>query len=137
MALSLKPKTITAATTLTRNVHAGCIVNVNNTTGFAITLPAATGTGDVYTLYYIATIASGSGTVVRAGSDVIVGGVAISTDIAGITMLSAVTTATITLNGSTTGGVVGSWLRFTDAVSGKWMLEGFLCSTGAEATPFS
>ena len=137
MALALKPVTITAATTLSRNVHAGCIVNVNNTTGFAITLPASTGKGDVYTLYYIATIASGSGTVVKSGSDVIIGGVGMSTDIGGVTMLAGATTATITLNGSITGGVVGSWLRFTDASSGKWMLEGFLCTTGSEATPFS
>lgn len=137
MALSLKPVTITAATTLSRNVHSGAIVNVNSTTGRAITLPAATGSGDVYTLYFVATVSSGSHTVVRAGSDVIIGGVSISTDIGGVTMLAASTTATITLSGSTTGGVIGSWLRLTDAASGKWMLEGFLCSTGAEATPFS
>jgi len=137
MAPSLKPITITAATTLSRNVHAGAIVNVNNTTGFAITLPASTGKGDVYTLYYVATIGSGSGTVLAAGADVFVGGVSISTDIGGVTMLAAVTTDTITMSGSTTGGVVGTWLRFTDAISGKWMLEGFLCSTGNEANPFS
>lgn len=137
MAIALKPVTITAATTLSRNRHAGAVVNVNNTTGFAITLPAATGTGDVYTLYYIATIGSGSGTVVAAGSDKIIGGVAISTDIAGITMLAASSTTTITLSGSTTGGLIGTWIRLTDAASAKWMLEGFLCSTGSEATPFS
>ena len=43
----------------------------------------------------------------------------------------------ITLNGSTTGGLLGSWVRLTDAITGKWMLEGFLNSSGAEATPFS
>lgn len=137
MAIALKPVTITAATTLSRNRHAGAVVNVNNTTGFAITLPAATGTGDVYTLFYVATIASGSGTVVRAGSDVIIGGVGLSTDIAGSAMIAGSTTATITLNGSTTGGVVGTWLRFTDAITGKWLLEGFVCCTSTEATPFS
>lgn len=137
MAIALKPITITAATTLSRNRHAGAVVNVNNTTGFAITLPAATGTGDVYTLYYIATIASGSGTVVRAGSDVMIGAVGLTTDIAGSTMPAASTTATITLNGSTTGGIIGTMLRFTDAVTGKWMLEGNVICTGTEATPFS
>jgi hypothetical protein len=135
--MALKPITITAATTLSRKVHANTVVNVNNTTGFAITMPAATGTGDVYTLYYVATIGSGSGTIVKNGSDVFIGGVSISTDIGGVTMLAASTTNTITLSGSTTGGVIGSWVRLTDAASGKWMLEGFLCSTGNEATPFS
>jgi hypothetical protein len=137
MAIALKPITITAATTLSRNRHAGAVVNVNNTTGFAVTLPAATGTGDVYTLFYVATVSSGNHTVVRAGSDVIIGGVGLSTDIAGTAMIAGSTTATITMNGSTTGGVVGSWLQFTDASSGKWLLNGFLCCTGTEATPFS
>lgn len=135
--MAKKPVTLTAATTLARNIHAGAVVSVNNTTGFAITLPAATGSGDVYTLFYQATIASGSGTVVASGSDKIVGGVGLSTDIAGTAMISGATITTITFNGSTTGGVVGTWLRFTDAVSGKWMLEGFVCCTGVEATPFS
>jgi hypothetical protein len=134
---SLKPITITAATTLSRNVHANAIVNVNSTTGRAITLPAATGTGDVYTLYFVSTVSSGSHTVVRAGSDVIIGAVGLTTDIAGTTMPAASTTATITMNGSTTGGVIGSMLRLTDAISGKWMLEGNLICTGTEATPFS
>lgn len=135
--MALKPVTITAATTLSRNRHAGAVVNVNNTTGFAITLPAATGLGDVYTLYYVATVSSGNHTVVRAGSDVIIGAIGLTTDIAGSTMPAAATTATITMNGSTTGGVVGSMLRFTDAITGKWLLEGNLVCTSTEATPFS
>jgi len=137
MAEVLKPITITAATTLDKDVHGGTVVNVNNATGFAITLPASNGDGTVFTLFYMATISSGNGTIVCAGSDVINGGVAISTDIGGVTMLAAAATATITLNGSTTGGVVGTWVRLRDATSGVWMLEGFLCSTGSEATPFS
>lgn len=134
---SLKPITITAATTLSRNRHSGAIVNVNSTTGRAITLPAATGTGDVYTLFYVATVSSGSHTVVVTGSDVIIGGVGLSTDIGGTAMIAGSTTATITMNGSTTGGVVGTWLQFTDAITGKWLLDGFVCCTGTEATPFS
>jgi hypothetical protein len=118
-------------------VHAGAVVNVNSTTGRAITLPAATGTGDVYTLYYIATVSSGNHTVVAAGSDKIIGAIGLTTDIAGTTMPAASTTTTITMNGSTTGGVVGSMLRLTDAATNKWMLEGNLVCTGTEATPFS
>ena len=41
------------------------------------------------------------------------------------------------MSGSTTGGVKGSWVKVTDVTSGIWMLEGFLISTGSEATPFS
>lgn len=133
----LQPITITAATTLVKAVHGGTVVNVNNTTGFAITLPASSGDGTVFTLFYVVTIGSGSGTVVAAGSDEIVGGVGLSTDIGGVTILANTGDQTITLNGTTKGGLLGSWLRLTDVAAGQWMLEGFLCSSGTEADPFS
>lgn len=136
--MALKPITITAATTLSRNIHSGIVVNLASTTGRAITLPASSGKGDVYTLFISTTVSSGNHTVVVTGSDVIIGGVGISTALSsGRAVLASAAIATITLNGSTQGGVVGSWLRFTDAISGKWMLEGFLVSTGSETTPFS
>lgn len=133
----LKPITITAATTLSRNVHANAVVNLSSTTGRAITLPAATGTGDVYTIVIPVTVSSGNHTIVRAGSDVINGAVGLTTDIAGSTMPAAAATTTITMNGSTTGGVQGSMVRLTDAITGKWLVEGNLVCTGTEATPFS
>lgn len=133
-----KPIATTAALSLTRNTHSGAVVTLDNTTGKIITLPASTGKGDVYTVYIKTTVSSGNHVIqVANGTDVLFGGVAISTDVAGITMLSNGTNDTITLNGSTTGGLAGSWVRFTDVVLGFWMLEGFLVSTGGEATPFS
>jgi hypothetical protein len=101
-------------------------------------MPAATGTGDVYTIFFGTTVSSNDYIVQAASSsDVFNGGVSISTNIAGVTMLAAATTDTITMNGSTTGGLVGSWVQLTDVASGVFMLDGFLCSTGTEATPFS
>ena len=127
-----------ASETLTAVKDAGKIVNIALLAGLTITLPAATGTGDVYTIFCTLTVTSNDYIVqVASSSDVMLGGVAISTDVAGITMLSAATSDTITMNGSTTGGLLGSWVRLTDVASGQWMLEGFLKSTGTEATPFS
>ena len=60
-----------------------------------------------------------------------------STDISGVTILANVNDDTVTMNGSTKGGVKGTWLRFTDVATGIFMLEGFLCATGTEADPFS
>ena len=128
----------TAALSLTEADHAGRVVTVNNTTGVAVTLPEATGTGTVYTVFYGTTVSSGSHTIVApSASTSFVGGVGLSTDIAGVTILANSGDDTITLSGSTTGGLVGSWVRFTDVASGIFMLEGFLCSTGSEADPFS
>lgn len=139
MAYEMQPITVTAATTLNADSHAGNVLVLNSTTGRIITLPASTGKGDEYTLYVLATVSSGNHVlVVSAGTtDCFQGGVSISTDIAGITMLAAVDSDTITMNGSTTGGVAGSWITVKDVSAGKWLLNGFLASTGAEATPFS
>jgi hypothetical protein len=41
------------------------------------------------------------------------------------------------MNGSTTGGVIGSRVEFQDIATGIWSVRGALVSTGAEATPFS
>lgn len=136
--MALKPIPITAATTLTRNVHANAPIVLNSTTGRIITLPAATGTGDVYYLFVKATVSSGNHVFQVANStDILQGAVHLTTDIAGTSMPTSATTDTVTMNGSTTGGVVGSWLRATDVASGFFQLEGGLVCTGTEATPFS
>ncbi len=123
--------------TLTQPLHAGRVVAWDIAGTSTITLPAATGTGDAYTIF-VGTTATGDHIIQAASSaDSIGGGVAIATDIGGVVMLTAATTDTITMSGTTTGGVLGSWVRLTDVASGKFMLEGFLVSTGAEATPFS
>ena len=128
----------TAALALTSVAHAGRIVTANHATGFAITLPEATATGDVYTVFYGTTVGSGSATIVAPSSDTsFIGGVGISTDIGGVTILANTGDDTVTMNGSTTGGLLGTWLRFTDVASGVFMLEGFLCATGSEGDPFS
>lgn len=134
-----QPINVTAATlTVDRDVHAGAVVTVNRAAGTTITLPAAVGDGDVYTFLVGTTISSNSFIIkVANASDTMAGGVAISTDIAGVTMLAGGTNDTITMSGSTTGGVAGSFVRLTDVAANLWMVEGFLCSTGAEATPFS
>ena len=55
----------------------------------------------------------------------------------GITCPTAADSDTITMSGSTTGGVRGSMVELQDVASGIWMVRGSLVSTGAEATPFS
>ena len=127
----------TASQTLTAAANAGRTSIMNAAGGMTFTLPAATGTGNVYEIFVATTLTTSGIVQVASSSDVILGGVSISTDIAGVTMLSAATSDTITMNGSTTGGLLGSWLRLKDVASGQFMLEGFLKSTGSEGTPFS
>lgn len=142
MASEYKPNagviTITAATTLADDAYAGVTINLNSTTGRIITLPAATGTGFSYKIFVGATVSSGSHVIrVASSSDVMQGAIAIATDIAGVTCPTAVDSDTLTMNGSTTGGVRGSLVELQDIATGIWMVRGSLVSTGAEATPFS
>jgi hypothetical protein len=142
MASEYKPNlgviTITAATTLDDDAYAGRTINLNSATGRIVTLPAATGSGASYTIFVGTTVSSGSHVIrVASSADVIQGTVSIATDIAGVTVPTASDTDTITLSGSTTGGVRGSLLELQDIASGIWSVRGSLVSTGSEATPFS
>lgn len=129
---------ITAATTLNDDAYAGRTINLNSTTGRIVTLPLATGSGATYTIFVGATVSSGSHVIrVAPGTNVIQGTVSIATDIAGVTCPTAADSDTITLNGSTTGGLRGTLVELQDAASGIWMVRGSLVSSGAEATPFS
>lgn len=137
--MAKQPINVTAATlTVDRDSHAGAVVTVNRAAGTTITLPASTGKGDKYTFVVGTTISSNSFIVkVANATDTLFGGVSISTDIAGVTMLAGGTDDTITMSGSTTGGVAGSFVTLEDVAVGKWLVSGFLASTGTEATPFS
>lgn len=137
--MAKQPINVTAATlTVDRDSHAGAVVTVNRAAGTTITLPASVGKGDKYTFVVGTTISSNNFIVkVANATDTMFGGVSISTDIAGVTMLCGGTDDTITMSGSTTGGVAGSFVTLEDVAVGKWLVSGFLASTGTEATPFS
>jgi len=44
---------------------------------------------------------------------------------------------TLSMNGSTTGGLIGSWAKLTVNDSGYWTVEGQILGSGTLATPFS
>lgn len=129
--------TLTGTTTLTKDNHGGTIVVHNAAGGGTLTLPASNGDGQTIKVIVHTTVTSSLIIAVANATDVIRGGVSISTDIAGVTMLAGGTDDTITMNGSTTGGLAGSTIELVDYKTGFWLVRGFLCSTGGEATPFS
>jgi hypothetical protein len=129
--------TVTGSTTLTKDNHGGTLVVHNAAGGGTLTLPASNGDGQTIKVIVHTTVTSSLIIAVANATDVIRGGVSISTDIAGVTMLAGGTDDTITMNGSTTGGLAGSTITLVDYRAGFWQVTGFLASTGAEATPFS
>jgi hypothetical protein len=138
MAYELQPIAATASLTLNRNTHAGNIVIGNAAAGMTVTLPASTGKGDRYKVLVGTTITSNNFIIAVANAtDVMMGAVGLTTDIAGTVMPTAATDDTITMNGTTKGGVKGSYVEFVDATAGFWLISGNLICTGTEATPFS
>jgi len=134
----LQPINHTAATlTLNEDTHAGNWVTLNKADGMTVTLPASSGKGACYKLFVGTTFTSNCVVQVANSTDILQGGIAMSTDIGGTNLLTAATTDTITMNGSTQGGLKGTWLTFDDVSSGIWALSGFVITTGTETTPFS
>ena len=134
------PINITADTTLNRQTHAGAMMNFNVAAGATVTLPASAGTGDIYRFFVKTTVTSNSAKIQVANStDVIQGSVEISAanGVAGVAAGTTTTSDTITMNGTTTGGIVGSYVELCDASTGFWQLQGGLIASGTVATPFS
>ena len=134
---SIKPVSLTASTTLDRS-YIGVPITLDAAAGLTVTLPAATGSGDGYEITVGTTVSSNNYVIqVASADDVIQGAIGVSTDASGVVIPTASTSDTITMNGSTKGGVKGSRLVLQDVASGVWAVSGALVSTGTEATPFS
>ena len=133
------PKNVTASATLTRS-DADTVLTVNAAAGLTLTLPAAAGTGDSYEIVVGTTVTSNNLVVqVANASDVMTGLCLIAQD-AGDTSVAfetASTSDTITMNGSTKGGIKGDIIRLKDVAANLWSVNIVASGTGTEATPFS
>lgn len=135
------PVAVTASTvTCTANAHANRLINLNRAAGIAVTLPAATGTGDIYTFILSTAVTSNSTTVkVANASDTMTGQGILLAD-AGDTMVgfqTAATDDTVTFNGTTTGGLKGARVVCMDLDTNLWHVFVISDASGTEATPFS
>jgi hypothetical protein len=139
--LSTPPISATGATlTCTKDLHAGRTIVVSAVAGCAVTLPAATGTGSVYRFIIGASITSNTTTIkVANATDVMSGRAFVISDGAAAVLGYATTSTsdTITLNGTTLGGLAGDHIEIIDAITGTYAVRVFTAATGTEATPFS
>jgi hypothetical protein len=132
---------VTAATlTVTRDAHAGRLVTLNRAAGVAVTLPDATGSGDEYEFVIGTTITSNATTIkVPDADNTMVGWVSTATTTAGAGLQEAAggTDDTISMNGTTTGGIVGSYVKVKDIAANLWLVDGKLVGSGVLATSLS
>ena len=152
---------ITASTTLSPEAHGGRIIAVGGTLATALTLtlpainmtanPATSGPGQdpntvnnegvLYTIWVPTTIATSSLKIATDGTDKYVGTIVMNdTDADGATLVGFFAAAAndfINLNGTTTGGVAGSWVQIFAIAANKYMVKGTVMGTGTVATPFA
>jgi hypothetical protein len=151
---------ITASTTLNPVDHGGRIISVGGSLAAALTLtlptinvstnPITSGPGQdpstlnnegvVYTIWVPTTISTSSLKIGTDGTDKFVGAVlSIDTDTSGaaVGFTAGATNDFINFNGTTTGGVAGTWVNIVAVAANKYMVTGTVLGTGIVATPFA
>jgi len=151
---------ITTSTTLSPEAHGGRIIAVSGSLAAALTLtlPAinvstnsitsgpgqdpntVNNEGVVYTIWVPTTISTSSLKIGTNGTDKYVGTlISVDTDTsdAVVGFTAAAANDFINLNGSTTGGVAGSWVQIFAIAANKYMVTGTVLGTGTVATPFA
>jgi len=134
------PTAITASTTLKNSRHGDGGAVVNAAAGCTLTLPAASGSGTKFTIYIGTTVTSNNVIIQVANASDVMAGVLVGAADGGDTVNgweTAATSDTITLNGSTKGGIKGDYIELRDVATNLWRVDGTLSQTGTEVTPFS
>lgn len=130
-----------ATVTLTKD-QSGSAVLFDRAAGIVFTLPANT-PGMVFDFFVTVTITSGAAKVITAAGTELLVGVINNTDtdssdaIANWKSLVAAGNIAVSMNGTTTGGIKGDWIRFTCLNSTTWNVVGFTTGTSTVATPFA
>lgn len=132
--------TTATSLTITAAAHAGRTVRIDSAAPVTITLPQATGTGNKYR-FVVGVAATGTASTIKVANatDVMRGYsfcVTTTSDNAEGFKTSA-TSDTISMNGTTLGGVVGDMYEIEDLLTGVFSVRCFCAPTGTEATPFS
>ena len=139
--------TFTATDAVTSEEHAGRTLLLGEVGGNALvtlTLPAATGSGNIYK--FIVSVVNTSNYVIKVANatDTIDGQVIVQNDTTEGGTASVIgwkadgTDDTITLNGTTTGGAsIGDYVELIDIAANQYTVSGMLQASGTEATPFS
>ena len=132
---------LTAATlAVTQALHGGKVVTINRAAGSTLTLPAASGSGAVFKFFVGTTVTSNAIVIQAASASDSMAGLALVAQDGGDTAVAFETAAdsdTITMNGTTKGGILGDMIEVIDVASGKFWVRVTASASGTEVTPFS
>lgn len=131
-----------ATATLNEN-QSGSAVLFDRAAGIVFTLPAACQPGTYFDFYVTTTVTSNAAKVITGAATELLVGTIFNTDtdtsdaVASWKSLVATANIAVSMNGSTTGGIKGDWIRFTKLNSVTWNVTGATLGTGTVATPFA
>ena len=151
---------ITSSTTLDPVSHGGRIISVGGSLAANVVLtlptidtssnPTTSGPGQdpsttnnqgvTYTVWVPTTISTSSLKIGTDGTDKYVGSViSVDTDSSGavVGFTAGASNDYINLNGTTTGGVAGTWIQIVAVAANKYMVTGVVNGSGTVATPFA
>lgn len=129
---------VTATTTID-STYAPYLIKLDAAAGLTITLPAATGTGYIYRFVVGTTVTSNSDIIKVANASDVMSGVATMGSSGGTSASvgTASTSDTITLNGTTTGGIRGTYVEVQDVATNLFRVTVHGVASGVATTPFS
>lgn len=139
----LKPVISGQGATRTLNkTESGSLCYFDRAAGIVYTLPTAADPGTFFDFVITTTITSNAAKVITgAGSELLIGGYTnVDTDTSNAVAVftgNGSTHVAVTMNGTTTGGILGTKLRFTCLSSTRWMVEGIVQGSGTVATAFA
>lgn len=130
-----------ATRTLTES-ESGSVALFDRAAGIVYTLPTAPKPGSFYDFVISTTITSNAAKVITgAGTELLIGGyMNVDTDTSNAVAAftgNGSTHIAVSMNGTTTGGILGTKLRFTCLSSTRWMVEGIVQGSGTVATAFA
>ena len=127
----------TATVAITDEGYVGQRIVMNRAAGIVATLPPATGSGNRYE-FIGAVDATGDQKIQVTGDDTMAGVAYLGNDSAGASCFyTADTSDTITLDGSTKGGLKGWRVICDDIAADTWAVLVMSEASGTEATPFT
>ena len=142
VAPGLKQEIIAGGSTKTLvEADSGALVLLDQADGSVITLPTPVA-GMIFDVAVSVSVTSNSHIVKTgiAASEFIGGGIQQMIDTTAVSegqFADPTSDVTITMNGTTTGGLIGTRVRFTAISATVWNITGLVASSGTLATPFT
>lgn len=130
------------ATRTLNETESGSVCLFDRAAGIVYTLPTTPNPGTFFDFMVTTTITSNAAKIITgSATELLIGAISnVDTDTSNAVAAwtaNGSTHISVSMNGTTTGAIQGTRLRFTCLSSTRWMVEGIVEGSGTVATPFA